>query len=219
MSIFGAVKERTFQLIETGEYVFTLNDLTEETGAYGDAIKFVWLVAPISDPTNYISNSNGMERTLHAYTDADITVGGQSHEWVQVLTGRTFANGDTPPDEDELLGRRMIAYLTHQAPKKGPNAGKMREKIVPGSAKPFRGPQPNKVIHTVVTPPPAAAAEDDEDRLILLKRVEKLIGRAVMLETPNHLQLAAADLSNATAEYLRDLAAEVDAEVKAAIAS
>jgi hypothetical protein len=217
VSIFGAVKERTFQLIETGEYVLTLNDLTEESGAYGDAIKFVWLVAPVSDPTNYLCNANGMEKTLHAYTDADITIGSQNHEWVQVLTGRQFGKDDAPPEMDELLGRRMIAYITHQAPKKGPNAGKLREKIVAGSAKPFKGPQPNKVIYAPAAP--AQPSEDAEDRAVLVKRAEKLIGKAVMLETPLHLDYVALDLNTIDSDELTKIVANIDREVKSAIAS
>lgn len=213
---FTAVRERTFELIETGEYVFTLNYLTEEPGGqYGDAMRWEWLIALREDPTGYLCRSDGNERTLRVWTGADIVIGGQAHEWIQVLTGRTFEDGADPPDENELLGRRMIAYLTHQAPKKGPNAGKLREKIVAGSAKPFKGPQPNKTVAAPMKRQEPTEAE--RERAELVARVEKQIGKAVNLSTPHHRDYVAVDLNAASDDELLMLFNTVKAEVTAAL--
>lgn len=207
---FGAVRERTFELIETGEYVLTLNDLVEDNGGvYGDSLKWDWLVAPKEDPTNYISSRNGNERTLRVWTGADIVLGGQVHEWIQALLGITLADGDTPPDFDDLLGKRMVAYITHAAPKQGPNAGKMREKIVAGSAKRFGGTH-KTVARNVVrepaedAPAPSMTPEDDmADRAALIEDAKKQIRKAAILDIPAAEQWAVIDLDGMSTEQLR----------------
>lgn len=216
MSGFGAVKERTFALIETGEYVLTLNDLEfEADGPYGDSMKWEWLIALREDPTGYICRANGNEVTLRCWTGADVELGSQCHEWVQVLAGRKFEKGDEPPAVEDLLGRRMIAYLTHQAPKKGPNAGKLREKIVAGSAKPFKGPQPNRTVAQNVARPVQTEAE--KERAELIERVEKQIGKAVTLNTPNVKTFLACDLQAAEDDQLLAMLQAVKDEVQKAL--
>lgn len=200
-----------------GEYVATLNDLTYETGGtYGDSLLWKWLLAPTNDPTNYIARDDGMEKVHHEYTNPDIIVGSKAHEWIAALSGIVLGEGDVPPDSDDLLGKRMRVYVTHQAPKKGPNQGKLRERFVEGSAQAFDLAPAKRVAVPRAAAQPVAEAQD---RAALVKRIEKLIGKAVMLETPNHKQYIAVDLDEADDEQLTMLANTVDEEVKAAVAA
>lgn len=223
MSSFGAVKERTFTLIETGEYALTLNDLSFENGTYGDSLKWVWLIAPKDDPTSYFARDDGMEKTLHQYTDADIVIGSRQHEWVQALTGRQFADGDDPPEDDDVMGKRMVAYITHEAPKKGPNAGKLREKIVPGSAKPFRLPAPKaKAAPAAVESVSADPTEDEVDRALVISKLRKQVARLIQLDAVSGAEaqkaLDASDLDTAPLDALESLLASVKAGVTRALA-
>ena len=175
MVAFGAVRKQQFKLIETGEFVFTLNDLGEMTGDYGDRMTWDFLVAEKDTPTEYFARDDGKERILRFFTDIDIVIGSRQHEWIQALTGQPLGEGDDPPDATDLLGKRMVAYLTHYTPKKGKNAGVAREDIVAGSAKSFRLPS-QKANGTAkgATPPP----ESDVDRHGLISDIKKQIRRA-----------------------------------------
>lgn len=215
MVTFGAVKEREFVLIEQGEYVLTLNSLDEQPGNWGDRLVWKFLVAPTSDPTAYICQANGEEKTIWAFTDQDIILGSLAHEFVEKLTGKTFGKDSAPPDEDDLLGRRVLGYITHHTPSKGKNAGKKQEQIVAGSIKPFKGPQTNKTFAKNVTRPELAA--DETQRADLVKQLETLIGRAVKLETPNHAAYVALDLNDGDNDQLEQLIATVRAEVMEAL--
>lgn len=217
MSVFGAVKERTYELMQQGEYVFTLNDIEYSAdGMYGESLCWKWLVAPIDAPTSYICNANGNERVIHQYTDVDLTIGSKQHAWAQILLGKTLDKGDAPPDENELLGRRMIAYLNHHTPKRGKNAGKPREAILDGSAKPFRGPQPNRPIPYT---PAVSTPADNGARSALVEKVEKLIGKAVKLETPMHADYVKLDLNEADETQLQMLANSIQEEITEALAA
>lgn len=220
MSVFtGSVeKERVYALMPTGEYVATLLDLTLETeGAYGDSLLWKWMLAVKESPTDYICRDDGQERVQHEYTPTDITLGSKSHEWIAALTERTLSPGDTPPDADDLIGRRMLVYITHQAPRQGPNKGKLRERFTQGSAKPLTLAPPRPTARNV---PAASAPPADDDRAALVARIEKLIGRAVKLETPHHQKYVAVDLSEAhsTAD-LAMLENTIREEVQAALDS
>lgn len=220
MSVFAgpAVKERVYPLIAKGEYVVTLNDLTYETGGtYGDSLLWKWLIAPKNDPTNYIARDDGNEKVHHEYTNPDIIIGSKAHEWIAALSGITLGEGDEPPDSDELLGKRMVVYLTHLAPKKGPNQGKLRERFVEGSAQPFDLVPPKRIVNPQAARPAANPTATDRDALI--KRVEKLIGKAVMLETENHGEYVKVDLNSVSTEDLEGLAYGIEEEVKAAVAA
>lgn len=227
MSSFGAVKERTYTLMETGEYAFTLNDLEfSADGPYGDSLTWKFLIAPVSDPTSYFSRDDGMEKELFQYTDADIILGSRQHEWLQALTGRQFADGDDPPEDDEVIGKRMIAYLGHYTPKKGKNAGKPREKIFESSAKLLRNIAPKAVAKNVVpdrTPAPdqvtANATAEEIERATIVVQLQKLIGRAVKLDTPNHKAYVSLDLNDGSVDQLRDCCAALEAEIADALDS
>lgn len=219
MSGFGAVKERTYELIETGEYVFTLNDLEAESGGpYGDSMKWDWLLAPKDDPTSYLARRDGMERTVRVWTDADIIIGSQCHEWIQVLTGQPFEAGDEPPEFDDLVGKRMVAYLTHQAPKRGPKAGQMREKIVAGSAKPFAlpGSKRNGKAATQVSADPSS---DDVDRALVVTNLEKQVAKLERLNATRGAEaraaMASSDLDAAPLAELEALLEQIKAAVSA----
>jgi hypothetical protein len=218
MSVFSgpALLKKEYPLIPTGEYVVTLNDLTYETGGtYGDSLLWKWLIAEVSTPTDYLARDDGNEKVHHEYTNPDIIVGSKSHEWIAALSGIVLGEGDEPPDSDDLIGKRMKVYITHLAPKKGPNAGKLRERFVDGSAKPFNLVPPKRVAHPQAERPAAAPVE--QDRAALRKRVDKLIGKAVMLDTPHHLDYVAVDLDNTSDDDLTMLANTIEAEVKAAV--
>lgn len=216
MSVFGAVQERTYKLIETGEYVFTLNDIEyEPNGAFGEALIWKWMLAPKEDPTAYICKANGDEFVLYQYTDVDLNIGSKQHAWAQLLYGKPLESGATPPDENELIGRRMVALLTHYTPKKGKNAGKPKEAIVDGSAKAFRGVQPNRPIQYAPAAEPAAPANDG--RAALIEKVERLIGKAVKLETRMHADYVKLDLNDADDLQLQMLANSIQDEITKAL--
>lgn len=216
MSVFGAVQERTYPLVETGEYVFTLTDIEyEPNGAFGEALIWKWALAPKESPTAYICKTNGDEFILYQYTDVDLNIGSKQHTWAQLLLGRTLDKGDAPPDEQEIIGRRMTALLTHYTPKKGKNAGKPKEAIVDGSAKAFRGVQPNRPIQ--YAPVAEAPAPTNTTRAALLEKVERLIGKAVKLETAMHAEYVKIDLHAASENELQMLANSIQDEITKAL--
>lgn len=219
MVTFGAVKEKEYQLLEQGEYVLTLNDIAESTGAFGDRIVWKFLVAPVNDPTNYINkrlDGSGDEKDIWAFTDPDIVIGSLQHEFIEKLTGRTFVKGSALPSEDELLGRRIIAYINHYTPKRGKNAGVKQEQILAGSVKPFRGPQPNKVI-VAGAPVRNEPDEDETARQLLVDRANKIVGRAVKLETPSHGDWIGLDMAELSVDALEMVIRDATAEVQAAL--
>jgi hypothetical protein len=219
VSVFSgpAQLKKDYPLVDTGEYIATLSDLTYEAGGtYGDSLLWKWLLALPSDPTNYLCRDDGNEKTFHEYTSPDVIVGSKSHEWIAALTGKVLAEGDEPPDAEDLVGKRMRVYLTHQAPKQGPNVGKLRERFVQGSAKTFNLVPPKTVAKNITRPEPT---EDEAERAELVSRLEKFIGRSVKMETPNHKAFVALDLSEGDADQLRQLIVTVQAEVQDALDS
>jgi hypothetical protein len=179
MVAFGTVQKRQYKLIETGEYVFTLNDVGEISGDYGDRMQWDFLVAEKDTPTEYFARDDGKERVLRFFTDTEITLGSRQHEWIQSLAGRSFAENDDLPDGEDLLGKRMVGYLTHYTPKKGKNAGVAREDIVAGSAKSF---SPSSKKSNDTAKPPAASVADDDQRAALIADIRKQIKRAVLAD-------------------------------------
>ncbi len=176
MVSFGQMKKKQFELIETGEYVFTLNDVGEITGDYGDRMQWDFLIAEKETPTEYFARNDGSPRVLRFWTDTDIILGSKQHQWMQALAGRPFGEGDELPDGDELLSKRMLAYLTHYTPKKGKNQGVPKEDIVMGSAKPFSlGGRKNGASKPAVAPPKA-------DRDELIADIRKQIKRAIVAD-------------------------------------
>jgi hypothetical protein len=217
MVTFGAVKEREYVLIEQGEYVLTLSELEESVGQYGDRLIWKFLVAPREDPTAYICTANGNEKTVWAFTDLDIILGSLAHELVEKLSGKTFSKDTPPPDEDDLIGRRVLGYITHHTPKQGKNAGKKQEQIVAGSIKPFRGPQPNRVQKFDPKAARPEPTEDAQNRAKLMEEAGRQIGKAVKLGTPSHLEWVALDLDSAADETLQMVIRDAREEVQTAL--
>jgi hypothetical protein len=213
MVTFGQVTKQQFKLIETGEYVFTLNDVGEISGDYGDRMQWDFLVAPKESPTEYIARDDGRERVLRFFTDTDITLGSRQHQWIQALANRTFGEGDDLPDGGDLLGKRMVAYLTHYTPKKGKNAGVAKEDIVAGSAKPFALPG-RKTNGTAK----AAAPPDDanDEHAALVAEVKKQIRRATILDVESALSWSEVNLDLMTVDELKDGLATITAAIEAA---
>lgn len=201
MVTFGQVTKQQYKLIETGEYVFTLNDVGEISGDYGDRMQWDFLVAPKESPTEYIARDDGKERVLRFFTDTDITLGSRQHQWIQALAGRSFNEGDELPDGGEILGKRMVAYLTHYTPKKGKNAGVAKEDIVAGSAKPFALPS-RKSNGTAKSAAPPADTEDE--KTVLIGEIKKQVRRAAILDIESAAAWGEIALDTLTVDELKD---------------
>ena len=216
MSIFsGPVqKKKVYPLIETGEYVVTLHDLTFKSGPpYGDGLLWEWLVALPSDPTGYICRDDGQEKTIHEYTAPDVILRSKPHEWIASLTGQVLEENDTPPDAEDLIGKRMTVYLTHLAPTQGPNTGILRERFVAGSSKRWAG-----AHATVARNAPAKVVDPEaERRMDVVEKLERLIGKAVKLETPNCRKYVSLDLERGDLDQLRQLVVTIQEEVTDAL--
>lgn len=201
MVSFGQVKKKQYALIETGEYVFTLNDLGEISGDYGDRMQWDFLIADKATPTEYIARDDGKERVLHFFTDPDVTLGSRQHEWIQALTGRAFSENDDLPDGSDLLGKRMVGYLTHYTPKKGKNAGVAREDIVAGSVKAFSlsGRRSNGGAKA-----PPSSEESGDDKATLIAEIKKQIRRAAILDIDSAAAWGEVNLDEMTVQELAD---------------
>ncbi len=213
MVTFGSVKEKEYMLLEQDEYVLTLHELEESEGQWGDRMIWKFLVAPKEDYSAYICKANGDEYELWAFTDRDITLGSMAHEFAQVLSGRKLEKDDQPPDEDDLIGKRCLAYVTHETPTRGKSAGKKREAIVAGSIKPFKGPAKTVARNVAPTKP----SQQDVDHAEWVEKAGRLIGKCVKLETPNHAAYVALDLEDSDADQLQQLCVTLQNEISAAL--
>jgi len=182
--VLGAVQERTFELVPQGEWVFTLSEIEESSGGqYGDALIWKFYLSKAETPTDYILKANHDELTHWEYTDVDVNLGSKQHEWAQLLSGRTLAKGDAPPDDGELYGRSFRAYLTHKTLTRGKNAGSKKERIVEGSAQPFRV-TAEAIMHgpQVAQEKPATAEPvDDSERGTAMSAIERELRKAEVL--------------------------------------
>lgn len=224
MTVFAGPVQRKkiYPLQEKGEYVFTLLDLTfEQGGTYGDSLLWKWMISPISDPTNYIPRDDGLEKTIHEYTTPDVILGSKPHEWIGALTGNVLEDGQDPPDSDDLVGQRMVAYLAHIAPKQGPNAGNLKERISQGTAKRFNLPGQKPAAKAApVTQVSADPTEEDLDRALIVSKLQKKIARAVKLDTPSSdgwSKFSSEDFADADMAVLEKFLAEATDEVNAAL--
>jgi hypothetical protein len=204
MVSFGQVKKKQYELIETGEYVFTLNDIGEISGDYGDRMQWDFLIADKTAPTEYFARDDGKERILRFFTDTDITLGSRQHEWIQALAGRTFSEGDDLPEGADLLGKRMVGYLTHYTPKKGKNAGVAREDIVAGSVKAFALRKANGGTKAAAPPKDDDDGDDDDDKAALIAEIKKQIRRAVILDIEPAAAWADVNVETMTLNELKD---------------
>jgi hypothetical protein len=218
MVTFGAVKEREYTLLEQGEYVLTLSELEESEGQWGDRMIWKFLVAPKEDYSAYICKPDGKEYLLWAFTDCDIILGSMAHEFAQTLSGRKLDKDDAPPDEDDLLGKKMIAYVTHETPTRGKNAGKKREAIVAGSIKPFRVPMARNGASKNAPP---VEAPDEGDRELIVTTLKKRVARLLKLDKENGQKaqeaLEASELDTAPLADLERLSDAVAESITAAL--
>jgi hypothetical protein len=148
-----------------------------------------------------------------------VIVGSKPHEWIAALTGVVLEDGQQPPDSDELVGKRMVAYLAHIAPKQGPNAGKLKERISQGTAKPFR--LPGQKVKPTPTQVSADPSDDDVERATLVARLQKQVAKLGKLNAGEgeraQVALEESDLSDAPVETIRQLLDEVTKAVNAAL--
>lgn len=199
---FGTVEKKKFKLIATGEYIFTLTEVGETDGDFGTRMVWDYLVAEKDTPTDYITQDDGKARTLRFWTDPEVTIGSQQHEWIQALSGREFGLDSKLPDGEDLLSKRMLAYLTHYTPKRGKNAGVPREDIVRGSAKPFSIPR-GKASVTTPAGTTDPVADDGAERTTLIAEIKKQIRRAAILDIDAAAAWGDIDLNELSVEDLR----------------
>jgi hypothetical protein len=209
-------KKKTYPLMATGEYAATLLDLTYETGgAYGDSLLWKWNMALPESPTDYICRDDGDEKIIYEYTSPDVILGSKPHEWIASLTGHMLEDGEDPPDADDLLGKRMLVYLTHQAPKQGPNVGVLKERFVQGSSKQLKGVPGRPTMRS--NPPRAEQPVADDERTALIAKAERVAGKAIRLETPSHQQWKDLDFGFLADDALEMVIRDAQAEVNAAL--
>lgn len=220
MGLLGAASDKVqYELLPTAEYVFTLWDLTLETGQWGDQIKWVWLVSPLNDPDSYFmrsSDPNAQEKELWQFTKVGLPKGSRAREWTEALLGRELRLGEEPDDTD-LIKHRMVAYLVHKPKKADPTI--KQEAITEGSAKPFRS------VETAVRPAApvqASASQADIDAQLaasdaLRARVKKLIRNAELDETPGYEQWSEIDLSNLADSDVETLGRQIREAMLAAV--
>lgn len=166
MGILGKATDKVqYELQPVGEYVWTLWDLLEETGQYGQQVKWVWLISPVSDPDAYVlrnpNDPNSPEKEIWQYSKPSIAKGSRARIWTEALMGRELRTGEEPDDSD-LIRRRMLALLVHKANKNDPSI--KREAIseeIP--ARPFVAAQPQRPAARSV----AADASGDEIEAVL----------------------------------------------------
>lgn len=219
MVAFGKVLDRKeYALLEQGEYALTLLELDEVEGQYGDRVVWKFLMAPLSNPTAYLCRDDGQEKTIWGFTDPDIIMGSLAHQFAEALTGRSLTKDTAPPDEEELIGKRLVAYIGHETPKTGKSAGIKREAIMAGTIKPFREPKPQTATNGAA----AAATEFDEsDRPLMVAALKKRVARLQKLDKENGQKaqeaLDASDLETAPLADLERLSDAVAESITAAL--
>jgi hypothetical protein len=224
MVTFGTVKDKKeFALLEPGEYVLTLSDIEEVEGQYGDRIVWKFLIASKSAPTDYFARDDGQEKTLWAFSDPDIIVGSLAHEFIEGLTGQTFGKDSQAPSADDLLGKRIVAYVSHETPKTGKNAGVKREKIVAGSIKPYRlpGQKANGTAKRAPDQVTADAGSEDIDRALVVSKLQAQVKKLLKLDPAEGERaqeaLDASDLDDAPLAELQSLLDSVTVAVMEAL--
>lgn len=221
MGLLGKASEKPqYELQPVGEYVWTLWDLTSETGQYGEQVKWVWLISPLNDPDAYILRSNdpnAQEKEIWQFTKPSLARGSRARVWTEALIGRELKN-DEEPDESALIRRRMVATLVHK-PKKSDPAIKneaISEEIPP---RPFRTAQPA----ARAAAPVSATATDAEIEAQLAASdklradAKKLIRNAELAEVPGWEQWAEADLSNLADDDIAEIVKTIRQAMLAAV--
>jgi hypothetical protein len=222
MGLLGAAKDKEqYELTPVGEYVWTLWDMTEETGQYGQQVKWVWLISPVSDPDHYIERNNGSEQEIWQFTKPSLAKGTRARIWAEALLGRELKTGEEPDDTD-LIRKRMVALLVHKANKNDPTIRReaISEEIPPRPYRPAQTAAP--ASRAAAQPVSAAASQEDVDTQLaasdaMRARVKKLIRNAELDETPGHEGWAATDLSSLADADVEALGREIKEAMLAAV--
>ncbi len=215
MGLLGKATDKVqYDLTPVGEYVWTLWDMTAETGQYGEQVKWVWLISPVSDPDHYIERNNGSEQEIWQFTKPSIAKGTRARAWVEALLGRELKTGEDPDDSD-LIRKRMVALLVHKPNKNDPSIKReaISEEIPPRAYRPTPAASRPSA--------PAAASNDDVESQLaarddLEKKVKRLIRNAVLddityledgtpIEDIDVTNLAEADLKKLEADLKNEL--------------
>lgn len=228
MATFGKVAERKeYPLLEQGEYCLTLTELEESAGNWGDRMTWKFLISPISDYTAFYSRGgDDKAMSIWVFTDRDIILGSMGHQLVEAITARAFGKDDEPPDEVDLVGGRVIAYLAHETPKTGKSAGIKREKVTDGSIKPFRVPASTSKYepsHKNGTAGQVSAnpTDDEIDRATLVTDLQKRVARLTKLDADQGQKAQEAvdkfDLSTVGTDALESLIARTQKAIERAL--
>lgn len=219
MGLLGAATEKAqYELTPVGEYIWTLWDMVSETGQYGEQVKWVWLISPVSDPDHYIERNNGSEQEIWQFTKPSLAKGTRARIWTEALLGRELKTGEEPDDSD-LIRKRMVALLVHKANKNDATIRReaISEEIPP---RPFRPAQAPRQAQPVAA---SASQEDIEAQLAasdaLRKRVKKLIRNADLddiTELPKHGKLNEIEVNDLADGDLVELERDLKAALLAA---
>jgi hypothetical protein len=215
--VFGKIADkREYALMVQGEYCLTLTELEEVDGQYGDRIVWKFLVSPLTHPYDYICRDDGQEKSVWGFTDPDIIIGSLAHQFAEALTGRALTKDTPPPDEEELIGKKLVAYIGHETPKTGKSAGVKREAIMAGTIKPFKEP---KAQNGTAAPP--ATELDEGDRELVVAALRKRVARLTKLDASAgkdaRAALDASDLDTAPLADLERLSDQVAESITAAL--
>lgn len=212
MGLLGAAKDKEqFELIPVAEYVWTLWDMQLDNGQWGEQIKWVWLISPISDPDAYITKKDGNEREVWQFSKPTLAKGSRARKWAEALLGRELKTGEEP-DDDDLIRRRMIAMLVHKAKKSDPTVKNeaISEEMDPRA---FRASKPSTSVSDNPTEADVDAALAALDALHA--RVKKAIRNADLddiTSLPKWGALDEIDVGNLSEDQLHDLEADIKAE-------
>lgn len=119
------VQESTVPLIEMGRYPGTINQVGVVKSQFqnddgSDQFNLVWRIA--------LDIWEGADREIWGYTYLPVTPRNNSGEWLTAL-GLSIAP-DATIETDDLAGRRVVAEVIQYTPKKGANAGQVKNKII-----------------------------------------------------------------------------------------
>jgi hypothetical protein len=222
MGLLGKATDKVqYELQAVGEYVWTLWDLTSETGQYGEQVKWVWLISPVSNPDAYIMRADGQqEKEIWQFSKPSIAKGSRARAWTEALLGRELKTGEEPDDND-LIRRRMIALLVHKANKNDPTIKReaISEEIPP---RPFEAPRQA----TRPTAVAATATQGDIDQAMVASdadraEMKKKIKRALTAATLNDIDTttwAKHDQDALSDDDLQTLLETIEAAVQQAVA-
>ncbi len=219
MGLLGAATEKAqYELTPVGDYVFTLWDLSPETGQYGEQIKWVFLVSPLSAPDQYILRGDGLEREFWQFSKPSLAKGSRARQWAEALLNRELKTGEEPDDSD-LIRRRMIGTLVHKPNKNDPSI--IREAIsteIP--PRPFAQAEPAKAAPAQPVAAQASQAEIDAELAksdALRNKAKKLIRNAELDDHPKAAEWGAIEIGNLADSDVQALIEQVREEMLAAV--